>query len=366
MLDVHASAAVHDGPLAGGGGAALGLNLGHLDVEIAGDVAGGLESAAWLRPQLRLIPERERDIGTHLILGGGALFAPEGLRHAAGIGAGFDVLRGPWRPRLQASWVGWPGDEPWRAWLSVGLVHRPAERPEPQPQPVVAAEPPRFDASLVWVPGPVCEWLPPDDASARFAETSADPWSTPRVGSRRPGADVTDSAQRRGDLVVVGFPGDVVSAAGVELTLAADGVGWTTLDEGPVDVVVRGGGRTQAEQVAVGAGATVWLTAPPPTTARISFAVGNDRLDADATAALAALARDAGRWTFSVWGSYSPEGDVAANQALATRRAEAARAALVSGGVAAERVRVEAPREPEPNLPPELQRAAVVQPVEAP
>jgi outer membrane protein OmpA-like peptidoglycan-associated protein len=359
---VHATGSIGADSVGGGAGGSFGLNAGHFDLELAADATGGTEGLGFVRPQLRWIPSDHRAIGPHVIAGGGLLFAPGGERPVANAGVGIDLMRRPWRPRIEAIGAWLPGDPEWRAFLTVGLVRRP-----PPVEPVVVADVPlhAFDAAMVWVPGPVCEWLPPAEASEAFLRVGEDPEGVPTLQAP---SEAAPEAQRggvpTGDLVVAGYPGDIVTIDETPFAVASDGIAWTARPEGPATVRVRGGGRREFIDVAVAAGATLWVGTTEPVDAAVWFELGSAIISSAAAAELDTFADQLGAWSVEVWGSFSPEGPDAVNHTLATRRAEAVAARLRLAGVPPEHIRVLPPRMPEADAPPDQQRIAVVHPME--
>ncbi len=83
------------------------------------------------------------------------------------------------------------------------------------------------------------------------------------------------------------------------------------------------------------------------------FAVGSPSLDADQAKALTALIATMGtqaKSTATISGFHSAAGTLAQNQELAKQRAFSVRDALVAGGVSADRVKLERPRQTEANV----------------
>jgi outer membrane protein OmpA-like peptidoglycan-associated protein len=103
----------------------------------------------------------------------------------------------------------------------------------------------------------------------------------------------------------------------------------------------------------------VWLQVDdePPLEHFVRFAQGRDRLVPEAEATVVALGSALGAWRMEVRGGYSPEGSLAANEALAQQRAEAVRAALLAAGVPDERIVVVPPAPPDPDHTVDEQRA---------
>ncbi len=356
---VHAVGSLGAQGVGGGAGGGVGLNVGSFDLEVAGDVAFGADTIGFVRPQLRVLPFGPHAVAPHVILGGGVLFAPAGDDGALAAGLGVDLQRSPWRPRLQLMAVGVPGGEV-RGLLTLGGGHRPAPTAPPVP-----IDRPRFDAAMVWVPGPVCQWLPSDEASEAFAGVEADAAnvSTIALPAGPTSGDTGADARPMGDLVVAAAPGDRVSVDEQVLEVAIDGIAWAHVPEGPSTVRIVGGGRKEALDVAVSANATLWVAPEDPSQVELRFQLGSAELEGPSALALDAFADALGDWHVQIWGSYSTEGDQAANVALATRRAESAKERLLVAGVPAARVQVLPAKSPASGLAPEDQRVAVLKPV---
>jgi hypothetical protein len=238
------------------------------------------------------------------------------------------------------------------AWRAGPRVARPAslvtERdptapPPPLPLLVTPAE------AMVWLPHPVCEWVPASSLGDR------DPASLlgVTVQVRAPGylpADVTlDAAGGRvlsltpapayGSVVVVAFPGDRVRIGASVFPIAPDGTAVFSAPEGPVAVEVVGGGRSVVIDGAVAAGYALWLRAPVPAPLTLSFPVGSAEVPADVLPALRAYVAALGDHQLRIVGAYASE-EAEANRRVASARAEAVAAALVAAGAPAGAVKV--------------------------
>jgi outer membrane protein OmpA-like peptidoglycan-associated protein len=344
-------------------GAGLGGTLGWQSERSS--IAVGLDGL-WLdgaplgvaRPQLRLFPGREGVTRGHLLLGAGVDLGSAGVRPLAEAGVGLDIGDGPAPLRVTAAYqapIGGTG----RALLQLGLLF--GKRAAPEPVPVVEA--PSFSAAMVWVPGPVCAWLPPDEASEAWTRADGDPTRASLVPepSRAPAGSAEGASEPTGDLVVAAHPGDRVWIDGAPAEVAADGIAWAARPEGRVDVRIVGGGRVLDEVVAVAADGTLWFAAPAPDDrVRVTFPAGSAQLSPDGAAEVAAYGEHLGDWSVQVWGSASPEGTVQDNIALAKARANAVAEALEASGVDPARITVLPPRKAPEGLDPAQQRAAVV------
>lgn len=241
-----------------------------------------------------------------------------------------------------------------------------AELPRESPEPLTILPP----TARVWIPHPVCQWVPVAEVPRWAAELPRDQvlrlvalGHLPR--DILPGASGLvrlDPAPAQGSLLVAGRPGDRVTVGGVAVPVGSDGVALVSAAEGAVSLRVVGGGRAYDEELAVSSGYAGYLRVPEPKSVEVRFARGSAILseaDAERLRALAALAGD---WAFEVRGGHSPEGGLAANQALAAARARAVAELLVAGGIPAERVRtsVEVVESAGLDDPTRLRRAMVV------
>jgi len=362
VIDAHATGAVVD-RVAGGVGGGIGAGWSQVEVMLELDAVltdgpQGVISQGMVHPRLSLFPSAEEGPRGHLIVGGGAWSRPD-LVGVVEAGAGLDLSAGPLRPRITATYVA-GADGSGRAMVTLGVVRHPT--PEPEPEPVAMV--PRFDAAMVWVPDPVCEWLPPDDAGSSWGATEAEVDGATVVP--QPATVAAEGSQNAalGDLVVAAFPDDQVTIDGEPLAVDRDGIAWTQAPAGRVEVAVLGGGRQVEATVAVAPQGTLWYSAPAPdTTVRVTFDAGSAQLSDGALAQLAQFRDQLASWPVQVWGSFSPEGIDTDNEALARARAEAVAAALEEAGVPPGRVTVLPPRPPEEGLPASQQRAAVLSPV---
>lgn len=360
VWSVHADGSVQT-ELAGGLGGSVGVELPHTQIGLGLDGLYSAQGPTLLaRPQLRLFPGAPDAASRgHLVLGAGVGAGPE-VAPLAEVGVGLDLGSGPVAGRIAVAYeAGW--QQPGRALLSIGVVGRPPAR-EPAPAPVVEA--PRFDAAMVWVPGPVCAWLPPDEATSAWqsAMSLAELATVPTPGSGAAGSD--SGAVPQGDLVIAAFPGDQVWVDDTPLDVAADGIAWSSREEGRATVRIVGGGREATELVAVSAEGTLWYAASTPSERlRITFPSGSSAMPQTSLVEVQQIASLLGDWSVEVWGSASPEGDVQGNIALGKARAASVADALEAAGVDPARITVLPPRKAPDGLPPEQQRAAVIAPI---
>lgn len=311
----------------------------------------------------------------------GGLGLQEQVGPAVHGGLSVDLERGARvRPRLSLGYVYSPAD-PNRLLLQVGAVlgRRALPVPEVEEAPLLGSVPADRPAvatperGMLWVPDPVCTWLPIEEANAKVEELSLT-LTAPSVVSERllraPDAPVepvfvptTDTA-RPGRVVVVTSDADQV-LVGEEEVQVEGGVGIGSPGTGMTWVEVRGGGRSLRVPVFAVERNAIWLPVDGPSSQRIGFQAGSSTLAPDALGTLGRLAELRGAWAYQVRGSYSVEGDLQTNRRLAMLRAETIRQALLDAGVPPGSVQVAEPLIPDENASPEDQRAAHVIPLES-
>lgn len=227
---------------------------------------------------------------------------------------------------------------------------------------------------MMWIPNPVCEWLPTAEGNAELERLDLDLPKLSVVSTRllrAPDAPLepmrlpeAERGPRPGQVVIVTSDADhvwldeqdLVTQGGAAIGKAEEGMAW---------VEVRGGGRKLRFPVGVTLDNAVWLPVDGPEPSRVPFRSGQSTLARNALSKVAELADHRGGWSYQVQGSYSQEGNLDANQRLARARAEAVVAGLVDAGVPRENIELLDVSPPDPDLPPDEQRAAVVLPVEA-
>lgn len=336
-----------------------------VELEVGGGALTGLGRFA-AGPGLR-VDFRRREAGgavPSLAVGGGVAWREtEGVRPLARVGLSVDLPAAPrWQVRFEASYSAeaWPVG---LVGLGVGVRHGGRKEPEPV---VVVPEPepePVVEEATVWLPYPACGWVTEEAANSFFTRLGA-------VAARRPvaevGVDVAAAPTVRGEdgggLVLVAWPGDVVRVGDELMPVGADGI----LALAATDVVVvevTGGGRRQSVTVAAAEGAAVWRRVEAPPAVRVGFASNSAVVSEEARRGLTTLVADAGAWSWRIAGQASPDGDPVRNAALAQRRAEAVAAVMVAAGLPAVRVTIGPALPSDPTLPPEGQRAVVLQPV---
>lgn len=306
-----------------------------------------------------------------------------GLAPRGALGLALDTpVIGPVRPRVGVRYhLG--GIETSAMQLTLGVVRAPPPEPivEPEPEPVVEAPPPLPEVlrvappgSVIWVPHPLCQWVPVEEAQdllSKLPEGSvvrviAPDGSTELVtlGPERPiDVDLPERAPQ-GALVVAAYPDDQVRVGDLGVGLADDGVAVLTTPPGLVSLDLVGGGREQSLDLALADGMVVWVRPDPPPPTRIRFVVGRAELTPEAKATLTELVETRGSWGLNVQGSFSPEGDQVANVTLAQARADAVVAYLREQGLPEAELRVEAPTPaPDPTLSLADQRACLITPL---
>jgi hypothetical protein len=383
------------GPAARGGGFGLGLGVrplpaftAELDLQT---VVLGFGAGPSAPPALRVGPALRlgRRSGPALGLGYSLAVAP-GLSSRAHVGMGWvQPLRPPpaaggWVPGLELEARLWASDAGAEAaslglglrWAKVEAVPAPppaAPPVEPPPAaigPAAPLLPPLPEGARLWLPHPVCAWLLPAEAEAVLAALPpearlivvAEGMLPAEGAARAAGALRLVPAPRQGGLLVVAEPGDVVEIDGQTYAPASDGVVEITAPEGFVTVRVRGGGREEELAVAVADGEVTWARPAAPAPLRVRFARGSAALTPAAAAPLSPLVAAAGGWRFTLQGSASPDGDPAANAALAAARCGAVARALVAAGLPPGALREAAPAVASPTLSAEEARACVILP----
>lgn len=324
-----------------GVGVSLGLQpVARLSLE-AHTEAFSLGTPAWrldLRPELRWwLTDPDHPKGSASV--------------AAGVGAGrFEDYLGntAWHPRVTVTGA---VDFPVEPHLAVRVGAGPAfdgsgtvslrvtagalfgpSREEPPQQVVVAPPAPE---PQVWIPHPVCRWVPRSEVATWARELH------PAVALRLAvdaGLDEVAPPPAQGSLLLAARPGDRVTIGGVPAGVAADGLALVTAPEGPLAVEVVGGGRRWSDTLAVGSGYAGYVRVPDPPTVEVRFGQGSATVAPADAERLRAIAAAAGDWRFEVVGQHSPEGSQVANERLARARAQAVANLLVAAGIPTDRV----------------------------
>ncbi|MFK7928037.1 MAG: hypothetical protein AB8H79_07595 [Myxococcota bacterium] len=275
----------------------------------------------------------------------------------------------------------------WVAGLNVGMAWRlikdtPAPPPpppvEPPPQPPPKVEGPWWDPETCdWVDeDPGYGWSPAYGVGAVIPTGAggAGPAGTAGTAGTAGGDPGTtdpdaDEPTAQGWLMVVGSPGDVVrlkrqdGTPVPDTTLGEDGVARMAAAEGVAEVTIAGGGREQTFEAAIADGYVLWLRAATAAEVSVQFASGSATVNATDRASAQALANNRGAYQLQVAGSYSPEGRLSSNLALARRRAAAVVALLKEAGVPSEDIVILDPAPPRPGLSSAEQRAVYIMPV---
>jgi hypothetical protein len=189
---------------------------------------------------------------------------PFGFELAAGAGLGW--RDGP-APVVTAA-VAWRPNAPWRVEVGADVL-RPSvvfgadalvSLAPRAPVSVAPAAP--SSAGRVWVPHPVCDWVPADEAEALLAALG------PEVANQAPHVHAADEAaapsSALGGVVIVAAPGDTLAVGAITVDTGGDGTAVIASAEGPVVIDVSGGGRAARIEGEVSGGYTVWLRAPLP------------------------------------------------------------------------------------------------------
>lgn len=362
-------------PHIAGGELTLGWRFSQLALEAAGDGGARVGNAPWatLVPRARVYLSDPSQPVFSIFGGAGADMLPD-TQLVGQAGAAIDLgAHSAVRARIQAMMMV-REDLASHIVFGVGAKLGRATHPEPVivPEPVVVAEPLEErpivlgEPGMVWVPGPVCQWLPVQKAPKVMAlrglviERPTSITARSLFGKRPAPAD---RMPMTGKLVVVASQAEVITIDGNPVSVK-DGLIITTPDALRAEVEVIGGGRTLKVPVAVVADNAVWLPIEPPETMRFSFGQGQTRLDAATQEALSAVAAQSGNWSYELHGSFSPEGSRQGNLALANARAKGVRDALVEYGIPEDRIRMGEPQPPEEGLDADAQRSAIVIPVE--
>ncbi len=244
------------------------------------------------------------------------------------IGGGYDFpLRRRMLGRVGMELVAYGDTGPSGVRFSLGLTLPPREadviiqtvyieRPV-EPEPIVEAAP----VEVVWVPDPICDWIPTDEASQLLIEiernrsgassppqtpTEAPPEApaTPEVpaevpaetSTQTPDTPVRDPAATaaigvalasaasagdvpfwsaeddlEGSLIVLAHPGDRVLIGGAEAEVDETGVARLTREEGPVTIEVYSGGQQQQLRAALVPKHAVWVRAGDPDPTAVFF-----------------------------------------------------------------------------------------------
>lgn len=200
----------------------------------------------------------------------------------------------------------------------------------------------------IWIPHPYCDWMSPDEVRGALSTLPPDVRLRVVAAGRLPrdlAADLTEpvvleEAPRQGSLIVAARPGDQVLIDGRPIAVGSDGVTIISAPEGVIRVSVRGGGRLEEREAAVGTGLALWLRVPDPRPTRVQFDLSSSVVREAERAQIARIADLSEGWRFEVQGSASPEGDLGANFQLADARSRAVAGLLIRSGVPAERVTV--------------------------
>jgi hypothetical protein len=388
-LDVHAlvGLGIPDTrtPVVVGAGAALALPVFRpVRLEIGGDYAVRSQRGSWVTGHAGLrgfLWDLDQPVVSVFAHGGVGYESQLSPVVTAGMALDLEGQQSA-RPRLSVGYAYSPNDTN-RVIVRVGAQFGNERLPDLTDGPtiVVPDPPPRrsmkgIEPGMVWLPNPVCEWTPTDEATAEIERLGL-PQSELSVVSTRllraPEAPLVPArvleefrGPRPARFVIATSDYDHVTVDG-EIVVVEDGVGVARVDgDEMVWIEVRGGGKRVRFPDFPAPAQAKWLPIPddPPPPNLLTFRTGSSRLDATARTLVERLADNRGDWSYRIHGSYSEEGDVRANTTLAQRRAEAVANALVDAGVPPGAIQVDDVRPPEPGLSAEQQRSAVILPVE--
>lgn len=321
--------------------------------------------------------------------------------YAASIGAAYDTpIRNRLVGRVSLEAVQAAGDVGMRA--SFGLV-LPPKNPAPIIQTVyidreveAPEEAALAEEEMIWVPEPVCDWMPVDEAETMLAEVQAAAEAAQADGSgsdpepvtitvieepagEAAGADAVAASlataaekeqlpfwapeQTTGSLIVIAHPGDKVYIEDAEVAVDARGVAMLTREEGLVEIEIASGGQRQTLRAGLVPGHAVWVRAGDPDPNAVYFELNSADLDRRSKAKLLEVAENAAGWSFVLQGGYSPEGTLEHNRQLAVERARGVSRALQDAGIPADRIVFLDPPRPDPNRTPQQQRTCRIIPV---
>lgn len=293
------------------------------------------------------------------LIGGGAGWSPEtGAAPQLSLGLALDSPAGL---RTQARYlhtfqgepavlvglgVAWPRPE------KPELVVVPQPEPEPEPEIDIAGRITGPEVVMVWVPHPICAWVPASEAAALLAtlppsqqvRVSADGYLPQTISLDDETPVELIPVPPQGSIIIAAGVGDVVtllheaSEEPMRIALNAEGNGIATIAEGEFTLTISGAGREVGQRGYITDGFVTWFAAPLPEEVSVGFPSGSSRLDGAARREIARLLAAPGEWAYQIWGSSSPEGSQAVNDSLAAERAESVAEALRAGGLSPEQV----------------------------
>ena len=200
-----------------------------LHLELAADAGLTTQGDVWLGagPRVRFFAGAPERTVLSAFLGGGIGSGVRGVRPLVNGGLSLDLLKSPGlRPRIEASYAWEPGSAS-RVLLSVGAVFGRRGPVISEPAPLAVYEPPTVEPEdptapvfggdgMIWLPGPVCQWLPGDAAMAQIGELGLTLEGLSAIGPRSLGDPDADPLApppepRAGRIAVSAAPGDTVT-----------------------------------------------------------------------------------------------------------------------------------------------------------
>ncbi len=375
------------GPASGVPAAGLGLVAGvpagrtviEADLGLGADALLSPIVTGFLGARVRLGPDaRRQGLALTGAVGGGWWRAePHPL---ARVGVAYDLpMRDTSALRLALAWQGGGGGAG-AVVAGIGVVWRGADEVAsiaavptivpavPTAPLLLTVDPPE---ALIWVPHPVCDWIPASQLAEVLPAGGADVVLQVRATGflpteilYTPGGEAQTISLRpapvSGAVVVVAYPGDRLFIEKKAFPIAPDGTAVFGAAEGPVQVEVVGGGRRVVLDGVVAGGYALWLRAPDPLPLVVSFPPGSSVIPAEALPLVQAFAAAVGEHELRVVGYYGTE-EGQESRRLGSTRAESLAAALLAAGVSIENVKVLSSSRPPENLSPEEQRSARIE-----
>lgn len=303
---------------------------------------------------------------------GAAMDLPHRRRLTARVGAGLAVFGASDAPHSAARLALTVLAPPIR--LAAPTAPLVLATPPPAPAPAAPLDLEIPPEAMVWVPHPICDWVPASQAELLIASLpeGLDPEAQLEIlaeqhlpahvhpeGHQRPEL-VAAPPDGMGALLVLAHPGDEVQVNGARVPVDDEGVALLNGPEGRVTVEVRAGGQRQTYKAALSNGYAVWIRVKAPPAATVTFSQGSSELSPASRDQIQAMARDAAGWSFVLQGAYSFEGSLNVNNRLARERGQNVGAALLAAGIPADRIAYLEPPSADPTKDPATQRVCNV------